>query len=208
MICLILERTVFEQSWFWGQMWDPKCIKNQRPRSSSQSVSIVQHHSAMLCLRFELCIDVDGAATDFPVGGSNFEVYVSPVTAGAPRCPSGAQVVPGHQDPEYRSTHQLIDLSSFEALSGNTLQQLANEKLTASWQISLGFHDFHGKAHTINCFLYWIWNELYMDFIAGKLVARQSFRSSVLRARWTLPSIWEQLVLQAAQLQSSQQLVL
>ena len=97
---------------------------------------------------------------------------MSPVTAGAPRCPSGAQVVPGHQDPEYRSTHQLIDLSSFEALSGNTLQQLANEKLTASWQISLGFHDFHGKAHTINCFLYWIWNELYMDFIAGKLVAR------------------------------------
>lgn len=78
-------------------------------------------------------------------------------------CPSGAQVVPGHQDPEYRSTHQLIDLSSFEALSGNTLQQLANEKLTASWQISLGFHDFHGKAHTINCFLYWIWND--MDYI-------------------------------------------
>ena len=162
MICLILEWTVFEQSWFW-RMWDPKCIKNQRPRSSWQSSSIVQHHSAMLCLRFELCIDVDGAATDFPVGGSNFEVYVSPVTAGAPRCPSGAQVFPGHQDPEYRSTHQLIDLSSFEALSGNTLQQLANEKLTASWQISLGFHDFHGKAHTINCFLYWIWND--MDYI-------------------------------------------
>ena len=133
---LILEWTVFEQSWFW-RMWDPKCIKNQRPRSSSQSVSIVQHRSAMLCLRFELCIDVDGAATDFPVGGSNFEVYVSPVTAGAP---SGAQVVPrwcpgGSWS---QGSRDIQSTDSFEALSGNTLQQLANEKLTASWQISLG----------------------------------------------------------------------
>ena len=49
-------------------------------------------------LRFELCIDIDGSTTSFPLGGSNFEVYVSPITA----------------------------------LSGNTLQQLANEKLTVT----------------------------------------------------------------------------
>lgn len=79
----------------------------------------------MLCLRFELCIDVDGAATDFPVGGSNFEVYVSPVTAGAPSgaqlvprwCPGGAQVVPSHKDPEYRyvqiNRDQLIDINIY-----------------------------------------------------------------------------------------------
>eukprot|EP00913_Durusdinium_trenchii_P011043 g10367.t1 len=30
---------------------------------------------------FELCIDIDGSTSPGPVGGSNFEVYVSPVTA-------------------------------------------------------------------------------------------------------------------------------
>ena len=56
--------------------------------------------SVFVCflLRFELCIDIDGSTTSFPLGGSNFEVYVSPITA----------------------------------LSGNTLQQLANEKLTVT----------------------------------------------------------------------------
>lgn len=58
--------------------------------------------ASVLCvffvLRFELCIDIDGSTTSFPLGGSNFEVYVSSITA----------------------------------LSGNTLQQLANEKLTVT----------------------------------------------------------------------------
>lgn len=70
------------------------CLVQKLLQESSENFSSV----FVFLLRFELCIDIDGSTTSFPLGGSNFEVYMSPITA----------------------------------LSGNTLQQLANEKLTVT----------------------------------------------------------------------------
>ena len=65
---------------------------------------------------------MDGVgSSDFPLGGSNFEVYVSPVTVGS------LKII------RFTTRHE-TSREPYQALSGNTLQQLANEKLTASWQ--------------------------------------------------------------------------